>query len=117
MKRIKHNQLMELIGSLKKLSIEREVNLWKRIASDLEKPTRIRREVNLYKLDRYCKENETVIVPGKVLGMGELNKKIHVAAFSFSQSAYDKINQKGTAFSIPELMKRNPSGKGVRILG
>ena len=73
--------MMELISSLKKLSIDRKVKIWKRIAVDLEKPTRIRREVNIYKLDKYCKDNETVIVPGKVLGMGDLTKKINAIVF------------------------------------
>ena len=117
MNKEKNQQIMELVGSLKKLSIENDVKLWKRIALDLEKPSRDRREVNIYKLDKYCKDNETVIVPGKVLGMGDLNKKLNVAAYNFSSQAYEKIKQKGKALSIPELMKENPKAKGVRIIG
>ena len=114
---MKHEQLHELIKELKKNSIANDVKIWKRLAVDLERPTRIRREVNLYKLEKYAKANETVVVPGKVLGTGELTKKLSVAAFNFSDSAYAKIKEKGTAMSIMELMKNNPKGKKVRILG
>ena len=116
MKKIKNNQVMELISELKKLAIEKESKLWKRIATELERSTRSRREVNVYKLDKYAKEGETIIVPGKVLGSGNLSKKITVAALSFSDSAKDKItSNKGEALSILEIMKKDP--KSVRIMG
>ena len=105
--------LRNLIHDLKKLSIDEKVNIWKRIALDLERPTRIRREVNLDRLNRHTKANDTVIVPGKVLGSGELNHKLKVAAFRFSESAKAKVD----AMTIRQLMKDNPKGKGVRIIG
>ncbi len=118
MQRTKQNQqLSMLITELKKLAIEKNVNLWKRVASDLEKPTRQRRVVNVYKIDKFSKEKEVVIVPGKVLGLGELSHKVDVAAVSFSEDASEKISKNGTVMSIAELMKKNPEGKGVRILG
>ncbi|MFH1506117.1 MAG: 50S ribosomal protein L18e [archaeon] len=117
MKSNKNVQIQELVKELKKLSIEQKVNFWKRIAKDLEKPTRQRRTVNVWKIDKYAKDNETVIVPGKVLGTGELNKKVNVAAFNFSDEAVSKISKNGKTLSIEELMKSNPKGKGVRILG
>lgn len=109
--------LQNLILDLKKLSNQKNVNLWKRIAKDLSKSTRQRREVNIYKIDKYCREDETAIVPGKVLSMGELNKKITVAAWNFSNEAREKINKRGRAITIQELMKSNPEGKKVRIIG
>jgi large subunit ribosomal protein L18e len=110
--------LQELIDELKKTAAEKKVNLWKRIATDLEKSTRMRREVNLYKLNKYTKENDIVIVPGKVLGTGEINHKLTVAALSYSESALAKLNSnKSTVYSIADLIKANPQGKKVRILG
>ena len=118
MQRTKQNQqLSMLISELKKLAIEKNINLWKRVASDLEKPTRQRRIVNIYKIDKFSKEKEVVIVPGKVLGLGELSHKVDVAAVSFSEDANKKISKNGAVMSITELMKKNPEGKGVRILG
>jgi len=112
-----NTQTENLVRSLKRLSIEQECKLWKRIASDLEKPSRSRRLVNVYKLENYAKDGEVVIVPGKVCGDGEFSKKVTVAAFQFSESARAKIAKSGKAITIPELMKENPKGKKVRILG
>ena len=108
---------MELLQLLKKASIENDVAIWKRVASDLEAPTRRRRVINVYKLDKFTKDNEVVVVPGKVLGTGELNKKITVAAYTFSEQALRKINAKGKALSIKELVEKNPKGSKIRIMG
>lgn len=113
----KNEELKKLVSELKKLSIDKKVNIWKRVAEDLEKPTRNRRIVNVYKLSKYSKEDEFVIVPGKVLGTGELNHKLNVAAYGFSEDALKKINAKGKAITIDELMKKNPEGKNLRIIG
>ena len=84
MKHIKKNeQLMELLQLLKKTAIENKVAVWKRVATDLEKPTRRKRLVNIYKIEKHAKDDETVVVPGKVLGTGDFTKKITVAAYSF----------------------------------
>ena len=112
-----NTQTENLVRSLKRLSIEQECKLWKRIASDLEKPARNRRLVNVYKVDKYAKDGEVIVVPGKVCGEGELSKKVTVAAFKFSDSAREKITKSGKAITIQELMKDNPKGQKVRILG
>ena len=113
----KNNQLQALILELNTLSSKQNVPLWKSVARDLAKPTRRRRTVNIYKIDKHARENETVLVPGKVLGVGEMKKKLVVAAFNFSDEAYDKIKKAGEAISIQELMKKNPKGNNVRIVG
>ncbi|MDD5253877.1 MAG: 50S ribosomal protein L18e [Candidatus Nanoarchaeia archaeon] len=105
--------LANLITDLKILANKEKVNLWKRIAKDLEKSTRRRAKVNLYKIERYCKDGEIALVPGKVLSEGETTKKIDVVAYSFSDKAKHKI--KGKALTIRQLMKENPKGKKVRI--
>ncbi|HLC85710.1 MAG TPA: 50S ribosomal protein L18e [Candidatus Nanoarchaeia archaeon] len=109
--------LKNLIIELKKQATKEKIALWKRIATDLSKPTRKRREVNLGKINKYTREGETAIVPGKVLSEGEFTKKITVAAYKFSEKAKEKISQAGKAISIKELMKDNPKGKKVRIIG
>ena len=110
--------LRELISRLKKVSLEQGVNLWKRIASDLEKPTRGRRVVNLARINRCAKDAETVIIPGKVLGSGALDKKVKIAAFTFSKSALLKIKDANCqAYSIDKVVKENPKASKVRIIG
>lgn len=109
--------LAKLINDLKILSTKEKSKLWKRVAYELERSTRKRREVNLYKINNYTQEGEIALVPGKVLSLGEIDKKITVAAFRFSDAAREKINKSGKAISIQELVKQNPKGKNVRILG
>jgi large subunit ribosomal protein L18e len=114
----KHEQLKQLISELKKLSIDKKVHLWKRVAEDLENSTRRQRIVNVYKLSKSgVKADETIIVPGKVLGTGDMEQSFTVAAYKFSDEAEKKISQKGKAITIEELMKKNPTAKNVRILG
>lgn len=109
--------LKSLISELKRLSIENKTPLWKRVASELERPRRIRRQVNIYKINKHTRENETAIVPGKVLSEGELTKKLTIAAYQFSGSAKAKINRIGKAITIKDLLRQNPKGNNVRISG
>ena len=107
-----------LIQALRKEAHTQQADLWSRIAYDLEQPTRQRRVVNISSISRYTKPNEVVVVPGKVLGSGNLSHSVVVAAFSFSSSAKERIEQaKGKCMSIPELVKQNPKGKNIRIIG
>ena len=110
--------LKDLIHELRKRSNEQSVNLWRRIASDLERPTRQRRIVNLSRIDRYTKENETIVVPGKVLGTGFLGHKLTISAYQFSDQAKQKIMETGSKIiPLAELSKEKPDGKRIKILG
>ena len=109
---------MSLIVELKKRSREHEAALWDRVASDLAKPARKRRIVNLNRINRFTKENEIVIVPGKVLGTGDLDHKVTIAAFQFSNGAKEKIEETGSKVaSLLSLSKEKPQGKHIRIIG
>lgn len=114
---MKNPTITALVQELKKTSIEQDVALWKRIAEDLEAPSRQRRNVNVFKIDALACDGEILIVPGKVLGEGDLTKKVTVAAFAFSDGARAKINKAGKALSIAELVRSNPKAAKVRILG
>tara|TARA_Y100000310_G_scaffold323753_1_gene384603 strand:+ start:2455 stop:2799 length:345 start_codon:yes stop_codon:yes gene_type:complete len=108
--------LVKLVQALKKKSIEDNAGLWKRVATDLEKSTRQRRVVNLSRIDRFTKDNEVVVVPGKVLGDGTLTKKVTVAAYSFSNTAKDKLSKaQSQILTIEELMQKNP--KDIKVIG
>lgn len=110
--------LTDLIMELKKRSNEQSVNLWKRIALDLEKPTRQRRVVNLSRINRYTKENEIIIVPGKILGSGILSHKLTISAYQLSEQAKEKIEKSGsTIIPLLELSREKPNGKRIRIIG
>ena len=113
-----NEHLKDLVSDLKRHSYSQNAKIWKRVACDLEKPTRSRRVVNLSRLNRFTKENEVVLVPGKVLGSGTINHSIVIAAFSFSGNAKEQIEKaKGKCMSIKELAEQNPKGKDVRVIG
>lgn len=110
--------LRELIDFLRRKSAEVNAPIWKAVAKKLERPTRQRIEVNLSRIERFAKENETIVVPGVVLGTGFLTKKLTVAAWRFSQSAKKKIEEAGgKPIGIKELVEENPKGSNVRIMG
>ena len=110
----KNNQnLVLLINNLKKLSNQENVKIWKSVAKNLEKSNSRKSVVNLSKINKYSRDKETVVVPGKVLGDGELTKDVKVAAFQFSETAKEKLKNR---LSIEELMKQNPKGKNTRII-
>ena len=106
-------ELRKLILDLRENWKKNKADLWKVVANELEKPTRRRREVNILSINKNTKPNETIIVPGKVLGTGEMDHKVKVAAWQFSAAAKQKVN----AMSIYDLIKENPKGKDVRIIG
>jgi len=120
MKKVKSTnpELLGVIRLLRKKSIETGANIWRDVAKRLSASRRRRIAVNLSRLNRHTKARETVIVPGKVLGAGRLDHPINVAAFTFSEQAKAKIlKAKGKCLSIQELMKKNPKGTNVKIMG
>jgi len=110
--------LLKLIVGLKRTAYENDAPIWKDIAERLEKPLRNWPEVNLTRISRYVHEKETALIPGKVLSTGKLTKKVPIAAWSFSDAAHEKIKKAGgKTLTIEELVKHNPKGKDIRILG
>ena len=100
---------------INKLS-EKEENIWKDIAKRLSKPKFI--TVNIARINRYAKKGDNILVPGKVLGYGIINKNLDISAFSFSKEAEKKIkNAGGKCTSIEELVNENPKGSKIRIFG
>ncbi|MEK6827343.1 MAG: 50S ribosomal protein L18e, partial [Nanoarchaeota archaeon] len=90
---------------------------WLEIAGILSSPKINQIDINLNKINENAKEGETILVPGKVLSQGEIEKKIKVVAFSFSEKAKDKIlKAKGEVSTISEEIKKNPEAKGIKIL-
>jgi len=78
------------------------------IAKILSSPTRKRIILNLEEIDRESKAGETIIVPGKVLGKGEIKKKTKIFALSFSASAEEKLKKAGCeSLMLGEELKKN----------
>ena len=109
--------LLALISDLKAKERETGAAIWRDIAVRLEKPRRNWAETNLSKLERYAQDGDIILVPGKVLAAGSIEKKITVAAYSFSEAAANGIVAAGgKAVTIRDLMAENPKGSKVRIM-
>lgn len=110
-------KLVELIGTLKEKSYQEDVAIWKDVAKRLERSNRRKAEVNISQINRYTSPDETVLVPGKILGSGELNHKVNVVALNFSKKAEEKIAAAGgECLDISEILDKNPKGNKIRII-
>ncbi|WMW23373.1 50S ribosomal protein L18e [Methanolobus mangrovi] len=106
-----------LIAALKEGSRQNEAAIWRDVAKRLEKPGRNYAQVNLSKISRYAKDGETVLIAGKVLGAGLLDKAVTVAAYNFSVTAIEKITSLGgKCLTIEQILEENPKGSGIKIL-
>ncbi|MHA1596708.1 MAG: 50S ribosomal protein L18e [Candidatus Asgardarchaeia archaeon] len=107
----------KLVSKLRKASRENEAPIWKVVYKALLKSRRQRPVVNVGDINRYAKEGQTVLVPGKVLGAGALDHSVTVAALSFSKKAKEVIEKSGgRCLSISELVEENPKGSNVLIM-
>ena len=111
-----NQRLTSLIADLKSTARDGGADVWRDVADRLEKPRRTHAEVNLGRIERYAQEEETVVVPGKVLGSGALRKNVTVAAVDFSGSARTKIEQVGETIDLEQAVERNPDGTNVRVI-
>lgn len=106
-----------LIFALKEMSRNNDVLIWRDIAKRLEKPNRKYAQVNLSKINRYSKEGDVLLVPGKVLGAGDLKVSVTIAALNFSETAIEKINETGGKYlTIEQVLEDNPKGSKIRIM-
>ncbi len=113
-KQLKKKSNPELVRTV--IAAKKE-NAWLEVASILTSPKRKRVSVNLSEIDSQAKDNETIVVPGKILSQGEITKKIKIVALSFSDKAKEKLlNSKIEARTILEEIKKNPEAKGIRVL-
>ena len=109
-------RLADLIADLKAASRNGGGAVWGDVAERLEKPRRTHAEVNLGRIERYAREDETVVVPGKVLGSGALRKGVTVAAVDFSGSARQKVEAVGEAITLEQAVEQNSDGSKVRVI-
>ena len=110
--------VIQMAKELKKASSSHKAQIWAKLANYALKPSVAKRSINLYKIARLTKENDIVVFPGKVLGTGKISHKITLCSFSISDSAAAKIIETGGKLSsFSDLIKNNPTGKGVVLLG
>ena len=86
-----NSELEKTIRELKTAKKKTGQPIWGALADELDKPKRIRVDVNLSSINRYTQEGDVAVIPGKVLATGRLEHPVTVAAFSFSDAAKEKI--------------------------
>jgi len=87
------------------------------LAKKLTRPTKLQVKVNLTELNEDVKDGEKIMLPGKVLGSGNINKKIVICALSFSNGATEKLKKAGCEIkTIKKEIEDNKTLKGVRII-
>lgn len=110
--------VMQMAKELKQASSKNDAPIWAKLAKLALKTSASRRVVNLNKIDEVTKDNAIIVVPGKVLGTGNVSHKITLSSFSISNTAAKKILESGgSIISFSEMIQKFPTGKGVTIIG
>ena len=106
--RKRNTELVDTINLAKKNNL---LDLAKRLSAPLSQYTII----NLDQIN-HIKEDKLIVV-GKVLGQGELHKKVKIAALGFSESAKLKLKKNGSEFlSIKHELEKNHELGGFKVL-
>ena len=110
--------IADSVWMLRKASKRTKAPLWKDVELRLLNSRSNRREVNVDKISKFTKEGDVIIVPGKILGAGNLDHSVIVYAYSISKLATSKINEAGgRILALTELIEKYPHGSGVKIIG
>ncbi len=113
-RKIKRKRNPDLVETL---FITKKNAKWYDLCHRLTASRRTMQKMNLDEIDEKTKEGDTVVVAGKVLGAGNVSKKIRVCALSFSASAREKLKEKKCEIvEIKEEEKKNKNAQGVLFL-
>lgn len=110
--------IRRLARLLRKTGRSHNAPAWIRVAEEIMKPKRSRVAVNLSKINRYARDGDFIVVPGKVLGVGSIvGKNITIAGLSASATALAKIKKAGCVFmTLEEAVKVNPEARNVKLI-
>ena len=112
-----NSELEKTIRELKTAKKKTGHAIWGALAEELDKPKRIRVDVNLSAINRLTKEGDVAAIPGKVLASGSLEHPITVAAYSFSDTAKKKIKAAGgEAKTLTQLTKEGVEPSRIKLI-
>ena len=113
----KNPVLFDVILTLKKASKGGKGKIYATAARYLERSKRSRAKVNVGKIEHITKAGSVVLVPGKVLGVGNLSHKVIVGAYSFSKTSAEKILKVGgKTLTLSQIVKEYPLGEYLNPL-
>ncbi len=102
---------------VKTIIMAKKNDKWLEVAGLLSKPRSKLMQVNLDRIEKESKEGDTLLIPGKVLGEGEISKKIRIVALGFSKRAREKLKgKKCEIVKIKEEIEKNNKFQGVKII-
>ena len=104
----KRNPLIIEAVSLAKKSNQLE------IAKRLSGPSRLYKQINLDELNKV--DSKKVLVIGKVLGSGDITKKMQVSALGYSKQAKEKLIKAGCEVLTVKDSLQKKSLEGVEVL-
>lgn len=107
---MKNSELTKLVQELKKTAIEQKAQFWKKLALELEKPSRNRRQVDVDRIKKIVGKDEIAVVPGKVLGTGKIDNQIVAYQWSATVGNNNKI------MSLQDFIKKKPKIQNCRIV-
>ena len=117
---ISKTKISKRIGNKRNPEIIEIINIAKKnnlldLAKKLSAPRSQYKNINLDELEKI--EGSTILVIGKVLGSGYINKKIKSSAMGFSNQAKKKLLKNNSDIqSIKMLLKKNSKLEGVTII-
>ena len=117
---ISKNQISNRAKRKKNIEIIEIINLAKKknfleLAKKLSAPRSQYKNINLDELERLDKDN--ILVVGKVLGSGNINKSIKIIALDFSEQAREKLKKANcNTENIKIFLDKNSKLEGVTII-
>lgn len=110
--------ILDMIKDFKSASTKNKAPIWSNLAELALKPKIAKKIINVAKINTVTNDNDVIVIPGKVLGTGNISHKVTVCSFSISTTAAKKIKDAGgKIISHSEMISKFPTGKGVRIIG
>ncbi len=87
--------------------------LYKRLHSMLNVPSRKRRAVSIFRLNSLTNDGDIVIIPRKLVSSGKLDHKVTVTALEYSAGALKALKESGSkALPLKDMMAQ----KKIRIV-
>jgi large subunit ribosomal protein L18e len=110
--------IQDNIWTLRRAFKKNKAPIWRALEREHAPPRPNRRDLTIGTLAEKTAAGQVIVVPGKLLGSGEIGHKLTVCAITISESASKKIIPGGGKLvSLSRLVEQFPEGKGVRLIG